>query len=99
MMKLPFAVPDSPPVEAKMERLLASGENPFWGYQIPEAVIRFKQGFGRLIRSSTDRGVVAVFDSRIIHKSYGKIFLKSIPECTVVYSTQELKEAYSLCCS
>ena len=94
MMKLPFSVPESPPVEAKMERLAAAGENPFYGYQIPEAVIRFKQGFGRLIRSSTDRGIVAILDTRIVKKQYGKFFLKSIPECNIVYSLQELMDAY-----
>ena len=95
LMKLPFAVPDSPPVEAKMERCAQAGKNPFTSLQVPEAVIRFKQGFGRLIRSSTDRGVVAVLDSRLLSKPYGKIFLKSIPECRVVYSLRELKEEYA----
>ena len=96
VMKLPFAVPDSPPVEAKMERIAAMGKNPFVLLQVPEAVIRFKQGFGRLIRSSADRGIVAVLDSRIVNKSYGKIFLKAIPQCQIVHSLAELKEAYSL---
>jgi ATP-dependent DNA helicase DinG len=95
VMKLPFAVPDSPPMEAKMERIVQAGKNPFTAIQMPEAVIRFKQGFGRLIRSSTDRGIVAVLDSRLLRKSYGKIFLKSIPECRVVYSLDELKKAYA----
>jgi ATP-dependent DNA helicase DinG len=96
VMKLPFAVPDSPPVEAKMERIAAMGKNPFAALQVPEAVIRFKQGFGRLIRSSSDRGIVAVLDSRIVNKSYGQIFLKAIPECRIVHSLAELKEAYTL---
>ncbi len=94
VMKLPFAVPDSPPVEAKMERLQSQGKNPFSALQIPEAVIRFKQGFGRLIRSSSDRGVVAVLDSRIASRSYGRLFLKAIPECRIVHTLSELKEAY-----
>jgi len=95
VMKLPFAVPDSPPVEAKIERLQSQGKNPFSSLQIPEAVIRFKQGFGRLIRSSNDRGVVAVLDSRIASKSYGRLFLKAIPECRIVHTLSELKDAYS----
>jgi len=95
VMKLPFAVPDSPPMEARIERLQLLGRNPFSALQVPEAVIRFKQGFGRLIRSGSDRGVVAVLDSRIASKSYGKLFLKAIPECKVVHSLDELKEAYS----
>ncbi len=95
VMKLPFAVPDSPPMEARMERLKLLGKNPFSALQVPEAVIRFKQGFGRLIRSSSDRGIVAVLDPRIASKSYGKLFLKAIPECRIVHSLDELKEAYS----
>ncbi len=95
MMKLPFNVPDSPPVEARMELLAAAGENPFYRYQVPEAVIRFKQGFGRLIRSNADRGIIAILDSRIASKQYGKFFLKSIPECKVVYSLPKLLEEYS----
>ena len=77
-----------------MERIVAEGKDPFYGFQIPEAVIRFKQGFGRLIRSSTDRGIVAVLDSRILRKSYGKYFLKSVPECRIVHSIRELEETY-----
>ena len=96
VMKLPFSVPDSPPVEAKMEQLQALGKSPFIALQVPEAVLRFKQGFGRLIRSGSDRGIVAVMDSRVLTKSYGKIFLKAIPECRIVYSLDELKEEYSL---
>jgi ATP-dependent DNA helicase DinG len=95
VMKLPFSVPDSPPVEAKMERIEAIGRSPFTALQVPEAVLRFKQGFGRLIRSGSDRGVVAVMDSRVLSKSYGKFFLKAIPECRMVHSLQELKDAYS----
>lgn len=96
VMKLPFSVPDSPPMEARMERIALTGKSPFAAIQIPEAVIRFKQGFGRLIRSGADRGIVAVLDSRVFNKPYGKIFLKSIPECRVVYSLDELKQAYSI---
>jgi len=98
VMKLPFSVPDSPPVEAKMERLQALGKSPFAAFQVPEAVLRFKQGFGRLIRSGSDRGIVAVMDSRLITKSYGKIFLRAIPGCKIVHSLDELKEKYSLMC-
>ncbi|OHD65158.1 MAG: hypothetical protein A2176_02665 [Spirochaetes bacterium RBG_13_51_14] len=98
LMKIPFAVPDAPPVEAKMERIAMLGRNPFSALQVPEAVIRFKQGFGRLIRSGKDRGIVAVLDSRIVSKPYGRIFLKAIPECRIVYSIRELKEAYASLC-
>ena len=99
MMKLPFAVPDYPPVQAKMEKLQDAGMNPFYALQIPEAVLRFKQGFGRLIRSASDRGVVAVLDSRIVTKPYGRMFMNSIPRCQVVRTIDALKEAYCNLCS
>lgn len=96
MMKLPFSVPDSPPIEARIERITEAGKNSFAGYQVPEAVIRFKQGIGRLIRSKKDRGVVAILDSRVLHKPYGKIFINALPPgCPVVYSMAELKELKS----
>jgi ATP-dependent DNA helicase DinG len=77
--KLPFAVPDEPIIEARMEQL----KNPFFEYQVPQATLLFRQGFGRLIRTKSDRGCVAVLDSRIITKNYGKWFLKSIPKCKI----------------
>ncbi len=77
--KLPFAVPDDPVVEARMERL----KHPFLEYQVPQAVLLFRQGFGRLIRTKTDKGAVAVLDSRIMTKSYGSWFLRSIPKCRI----------------
>ena len=83
--KLPFAVPDEPLIEARMERL----KNPFYEYQVPQATLLFRQGFGRLIRTRTDRGAVAVLDSRIMTKNYGKSFLKSLPKCRI---TDERKE-------
>ncbi len=95
LMRLPFSVPDRPPVQAKMERMEAQGMSSFYSYQIPSAVIRFRQGFGRLIRGKSDRGIIAVLDSRIVTKSYGKIFLKSLPECTVVYNIEDMKSAFS----
>lgn len=77
--KLPFAPPDDPLVAARAERLKNEGRDPFWELQIPEAVLLLKQGFGRLIRSKTDRGILAILDSRLVHKSYGKVILKSLP--------------------
>jgi ATP-dependent DNA helicase DinG len=95
MMRLPFSVPDRPITQARIERLEERGLNPFASYQIPSAVIKFKQGFGRLIRSKEDRGIVAILDPRILSKGYGKLFLESLPECKVVYSLEELKRTFS----
>ncbi len=78
--RLPFDVPDEPRIEGIVEDLKSKGEEPFWSFQLPQAVLRFRQGFGRLIRNKTDRGVVAVLDKRIIKKNYGGLFLKSLPE-------------------
>ncbi|NMB54256.1 MAG: DEAD/DEAH box helicase family protein [Leptolinea sp.] len=81
--KLPFDVPSDPIIAARSETF----EDPFNEYSLPEAILRFRQGFGRLIRTQSDRGVVAVFDKRLLTKKYGKLFLESIPDCHFVNGT------------
>lgn len=83
IVKLPFTPPNTPFYEAKAERLKKEGKNPFMDFALPQAVIRFKQGFGRLIRRATDKGVVIVFDRRIIEARYGSSFIKSLPQIQV----------------
>ncbi len=83
--RLPFSVPDQPLLQARVERIRQRGGNPFMEYQVPEAVIKLKQGFGRLIRSKTDTGQVVILDPRIRTKPYGRIFLASLPECELVH--------------
>ena len=77
--KLPFAVPSDPIVAARVKALQEDGRNAFAEYQVPEAVLALKQGFGRLIRSRTDRGILAILDNRIQRMQYGKIFMESLP--------------------
>jgi DNA polymerase-3 subunit epsilon/ATP-dependent DNA helicase DinG len=79
IIRLPFDVPNDPIIAARAETY----ENPFYQFTVPEAILRFRQGFGRLIRTQSDRGVVAVFDSRVLSKNYGRAFIDSLPRCTV----------------
>jgi len=89
--KLPFAVPDTPTNKARCERIEAEGGNWFAEYAVPQAQIRLKQGFGRLIRTKTDYGVVAILDARIHGKFYGKEFLKYLPRCRGTKSVSKIR--------
>jgi ATP-dependent DNA helicase DinG len=81
IVRLPFSVPDQPLLAGRLEQIRAQGRNPFNEYQLPSAIIKFKQGFGRLIRSKDDKGIVVILDSRIVNKRYGAKFLSAIPRC------------------
>ncbi|MGZ5513398.1 MAG: ATP-dependent DNA helicase, partial [Chthoniobacterales bacterium] len=81
--RLPFAVPDHPLIEAKLELIEARGGDAFTEYSLPEAVLKLRQGVGRLIRTKSDKGIVVILDNRIITKPYGRAFLKALPSCPV----------------
>ncbi len=85
MVKLPFKVPSEPVVEAIIENLTKEGKNAFMEYQIPESIIKFKQGVGRLIRSKEDKGIITILDNRLISKRYGRLFLDSLPTSKVIF--------------
>jgi ATP-dependent DNA helicase DinG len=81
--RLPFAVPDHPLTEAKLELIQARGGDAFTEYSLPEAILKFRQGVGRLIRTKSDSGIIVILDNRVVTKTYGRAFLKALPECPV----------------
>lgn len=89
--RIPFAVPTDPVVAARVRQINDEGGNGFGQYQVPEAVIALKQGFGRLIRSETDHGLLAILDNRLVRKGYGKIFFDSLPSYRRAHRLDEVK--------
>jgi ATP-dependent DNA helicase DinG len=87
--RLPFKVPTEPLQEARVERIQEEGGNPFMEYTVPQAVLKLRQGFGRLVRSRTDKGAILILDRRVVTRHYGRIFLRSLPEVAIVRGRRE----------
>ncbi len=92
--KLPFAVPSDPVVAARMRAIDADGRSAFFEYQVPQAVITLKQGFGRLIRSLDDRGVLVLLDPRLQRQRYGKVFLDSLPPYRITHDIAMVEDFF-----
>ncbi|MCW0466820.1 putative ATP-dependent DNA helicase YoaA [Xanthomonas sacchari] len=93
--KLPFAAPDDPVFEARLEAIRRDGGNPFREEQLPQAVIALKQGVGRLIRSERDRGVLVLCDPRLLSKSYGRTFLESLPPFARTRDVEDVRQFFA----
>jgi len=95
MDKLPFEVPTDPVIMARMRRITSRGGNPFFAFQVPRAIFTLRQGAGRLMRTSADRGVIAILDVRLISKGYGRQFLKSLPPGPITHDLHRVADFFS----
>lgn len=93
--RLPFDMPEDPLISARIEKIRQHNGNPFYEYQLPNAAMLLKQGFGRLIRNRQDKGIVAILDSRILNKNYGKYFLNSLPECAITSNIDDIANFFN----
>lgn len=93
--KLPFEVPSDPVIQARIERIKADGGKPFFDFQVPRAILTLRQGVGRLMRSVTDRGVIAIMDVRLFKKGYGRVFLRSLPPSPVTRTMRDIEKFYA----
>ena len=93
--KLPFEVPSDPVIMARVDKIRAEGGNPFFDFQVPRAVLTLRQGVGRLMRSTADRGVLAILDARLFSKGYGRTFLKSLPPSPLCRDLEKVKQFFS----
>jgi ATP-dependent DNA helicase DinG len=92
--KLPFEVPSDPVIQARIERIKSDGGKPFFDFQVPRAILTLRQGVGRLMRSVTDRGVIAIMDVRLFKKGYGRIFLRSLPPSPITRNMNDIENFY-----
>jgi ATP-dependent DNA helicase DinG len=93
--KLPFEVPTDPVIMARMGRIKNEGGNPFFDFQVPQAILTLRQGAGRLMRRASDRGVIAILDIRLFSKGYGKRFLRSLPPSPVVRELEKVENFFA----